>query len=173
MQAAQVIEAEQVNEIRQLIDELKAGTEQFKKQQRSIATTYAEIISSLDQTQEDYGETLKFFIQKLQKDMTPIQNVNGSLEDLLNTAALFGGLTTQTGKQVESLSQTIKDTEKDLATWSLSTKKDIKNAHKQAGEKVFRGMKFFILANTAGTIGIFITIFYFFYRTGIFKILNP
>ncbi len=73
-------------EIRQLIDDLKTGTEQFRMQQGRIVSTYSEIIGSLDQTQEDYGETLKFFLQKLQKDMKPLQSVNVALHDLLNTA---------------------------------------------------------------------------------------
>lgn len=168
MQAARVIEEDQVNEVRQLIDDLKAGTEQFRMQQGRIVATYSEIIGSLDQTQEDYGETLKFFLQKIQKDMQPIQSVNVSLHDLLNTAALFGGKATQTGKQVESLSQTITGIESDLTTWSAATKKEIKGIHQQAGKSIFRKMKFFILVNTLGTFSIFITMLYFFFQTGIF-----
>lgn len=170
--STQLIEAEQINKIRLLIDELKKDAESFKTRQKSLKETYSEIITSLDQTQEGYGETLKFFMQKLQKDMTPIKQVNDSLLDLLNSAALFAGKTTQTGGLVESLSTTIEGLESDLTTWSDAIKKEIKDIHQQEGKKLFKGIKFFVLANTAGTIGIFITLFYFFYKTGIFQILN-
>jgi len=173
MEAAQVIEPEQVNEIRQLIDELKTGTEQFKKQQSIIVTTYSGIIGSLDQTQEDYGESLKFFLQKLQKEMKSIQSTNGSLDDLLHTAAVFGAKTVKTGEEVKKLSKTIVGVEGELRHWGEVTKKEIKSMHQKAGKSVFRNMKYFILANTACSIGIFITMFYFFYRTGIFQTLNP
>jgi chromosome segregation ATPase len=172
-ESTQRVEAKQISEIRLLIDELKKDADAFKARKESFQRTYSEIIGSLDQTQEGYGETLKFFIQKLQKDMTPIKQVNGSLLDLLNSAALFAGKTKQTGRLVESLSTTIEGIERDLTTWGDAIKKEIKDIHQQEGKKLFKGMKFFVLANTAGTIGIFITLFYFFYKTGIFQILNP
>lgn len=171
--SVQLIEAEQINEIRHLIDALKTEAKDFNNRQKSIKETYSEIITSLDQAQEGYGEALKFFIQKLQKDMTPITQVSGSLLDLLNSAALFAGKTTQTGRLVESLSTTIEGIESDLTPWGDAIKKEIKDIHQQEGKKLFKGIKFFVLANTAGTIGIFITLFYFFYKTGIFQILNP
>jgi hypothetical protein len=169
MEAAQVIEPEQVNEVRQLIDELKIGTEQFRKQQTIIVNTYSGIIGTIDQTQEDYGETLKFFLQKVQKEMGKIQSVNASLDDLIHTAAVFGSKTAQTHAQAESLIAVLSGIEGGLRCWSEGVKKEIKSIHQKAGKSVFRNMKYFILANTACTIGIFITMFYFFYRTGIFQ----
>ena len=172
MEAAQVIEPEQVNEVRQLIDELKIGTEQFRKQQTIIVNTYSGIIGTIDQTQEDYGESLKFFLQKAQKEMGKIESTNSSLDDLIHTAAVFGSKTVQTHQQVESFATTISGIENGLREWSEATKKEVKKIHQTAGKSVYRNMKLFILANTACTIGIFITMFYFFYKTGIFKILN-
>lgn len=173
MEAVKVIEEDQMNELRNLIDALKTGSEQFEKKQKSLAATYMEIINSLDQTQEDYGETLKFFIKKLQNDMKPVAQVNNSLLELIHAAALFAGKSEQTGRQVDNLSQTLDVLKNDLSNWGSATKEEIKNLHQNEGKNIFRGMKLFIIANTAGTIGLFATMFYFFYKTGIFGIINP
>ncbi|MFZ2634271.1 MAG: hypothetical protein WA081_17795 [Desulfosalsimonadaceae bacterium] len=158
-----------IDEVRHLVEELKNNTAQFGKQQESILATYSKIIAALNQTQEGYGESLKTFIQRLQSDSKPIQTANISLHDLLNTAALFGGKATQASRQIDSLSQLIATTESNLTTWSAETKAEIKNIHQQAEKNIFRKMKLFILINSAGTIGIFALIFYFFYKTGLFN----
>ena len=165
----QNISPQSINEINELIDSLKNRTRQFENQQESLLATYSKIITALNQTQEAYGESLKFFIQRLQSDAKPIQDVNVSLTDLLNTAALFGGKVSQTSKQVESLAQIITGIENNLTAWSTETKTEIKNIHQQASISLFRKMKIFILINSAGVIGMFITILYFFYRTGLFN----
>ena len=161
-----------MNDVRQLVDELKIGTEQFRTQQDIIIATYSKIIVSLNKTQENYAESLKVYIDKLQNDMETIQSANDTVKDLLYSTTLFGGKAVHAVRQMDSLSQLIRDTEGGLKTWSAETKTEIKNIHQQAGKNIFWRMKLFILINTVGTIGTFALIFFFFYRTGIFQLLN-
>jgi len=157
------------DEVRELIEELKTGAAEFRKQQATLVETYSRVITALNQTQEGYGETLKLFIQRLQKDSKPIQDVNTSLEDLLNTAMLFGGKATQTSKQIDGLSQLIAGTENNITTWHIEAKNELKDIHQQASKSLFRKVKIFALANTVCVAGIFAIILYFFYRTGLFN----
>ena len=157
------------DEVRNLIDELKTGVTEFKKQQTTLVETYTRVITALNQTQEGYGETLKLFIQRLQKDSKPIQDVNASLEDLLNTAVLFGGKVTQTSKQIDGLSQLATGIENNISAWSAETKNEIKSIHQQAGKSLFRKVKIFVLANTVCVVGVFAMILYFFYKAGLFN----
>lgn len=163
------MEQQNRDEVRELIEELKTGAAEFRKQQATLVETYTRVITALNQTQEGYGETLKLFIQRLQKDSKPIQDVNTSLEDLLNTAMLFGGKATQTSKQIDGLSQLIAGTENNITTWHIGVKNELKDLHQQASKSLFRKVKIFVLANTVCVVGIFAVILYFFYKTGLFN----
>jgi DNA repair exonuclease SbcCD ATPase subunit len=160
-------------DVRQLIDELKTGIEQFSKQQDTFVSTYSKVITSLNKNQETYAESLKVYLGKLKSDMKPIPDINSQIEDLVNASALLVGVIKPTTEEIQSLGQLTITIKNELTTWSTSTKKEIKRVHQEAGKNIFRRMKLFILLNTAGTLGTFALIFYFFYQTGIFHTINP
>ena len=155
--------------IERRLNELKIEAAELQEQQETLLSTYSKVITALNQTQEGYGESLKFFIQRLQKEAGPIQSANVALLDLLNTAALFGGKVTQTSKQIDSLTQLTTGIESDLTAWRENTKAEIANIHQQASNSLLKKMKMFILVNAVCSIGAIAAVFYLFYRVGIFS----